>query len=277
MFGDVAKCIDPPCPLAYVSLRPECAETIVLIQGAFSNPCSWSPIAALLPIYHVLVVLLSDDYNLETTSNRLGCTIWLHAHDRRAHIVAFSLGTHFAIRMMSVHPDLVRGRTAFISGYNKLSWGPFNAALPYAFFGVEGAADVLRSLGLFSKGSRGQPVAEEFAPLQKAVEQQGEQSMTMELCKKVMAMLGGKEELVPTKISARILFVAALKGVMLLPTMDNTVQAKQLAKAFGNPGNRVVGAKDMVHPWPYSYPDLFAESVKAWIEEKPLPSFLVNV
>lgn len=151
--------------------------------------------------------------------------------------------------------------------------------MPHVWFGVESAGRALVRVGVLAGGGDATgmcAVGGEWAGLDAAVERQGGRAMTLEGCRTVIAVLKGGER-VTSVPRARTLVVAARKGVLFVPSMDKVGDAKTLATALGHPRNRAVGAEGMMHPWGYTYPQLFAASVRAWIEETPLPDFLVDL
>ena len=99
---------------------------------------------------------------------------------------------------------------------------------------------------------------------------------TLSLCREVVDTIVSDEEIRPA--AARILMVAATKRG-LLPTNDRTEDARMVADIMkeGNRESRAVEVRTMRHPWNLQDPELFARSIRGWIEVTDLPEEITDL
>ena len=115
----------------YSEHHPHAAVTIVLIHGGMScGDDDWKDAIPCLVDYHLLVPDLPghgsarqpdahpsiSTFSLDAAAATLSLLIRKKAKAGRAHIVAFSLGSHVAMHLVPRQPELVLG--VFLTGYN---------------------------------------------------------------------------------------------------------------------------------------------------------------
>jgi hypothetical protein len=74
----------------------------------------------------------------------------------------------------------------------------------------------------------------------------------------------------------RILAIAGDQG-------DNVEGTKEMAEKLRQEGSRdgkkstAYVVKDAIHGWNLQFPELFAQGIRAWVEEKPFPEGFANL
>jgi hypothetical protein len=84
------------------------------------------------------------------------------------------------------------------------------------------------------------------------------------------------KEIQPAEV--RTLIIAATKRG-LLPTNDSLETARLFGKVMKrrNSGSKAVEIKTMRHAWNLQEPPLFAQAIRAWINEEALPSGFIEL
>lgn len=262
--------------MAHLSFHPECPETIVLIGGAGSDSTAFQHAIPYLSDYHILLPYsFSKPLTLLNISSELATLIHKKAKGGAAHIVGFSLGSHFAISLASQSPELVY--TVFVTGFNRLTPNFASPVVPYAWYGIEKVmSTVIGSPG--SKTVAPSSSSKDGKSEEQVVEQIRKDEgggLTLSGAKETIAILSSWKEL--PKLDSRMLVVAATKGHFGLPTGDGLGSSQELFDAArqGNIQSRFAEAKGGRHAWSEEQPKDFADCVRAWVKgEKDLPDFL---
>ncbi|KAF4550760.1 Hypothetical protein D9617_16g015500 [Elsinoe fawcettii] len=245
--------------LAYRCYNPHAEATILLIHGAFGNRLAWDLVTPHLSNYHLILPdnpghgnSSSLPFSVEGAADLFSALIKAQAKGGEAHIVGHSLGAKIAIRLAEKHSELVS--TVLISGYEKFeNINP--KIMPYLLWADTRINQALpRSLVRWAMDGTDMPPVE---------------NVPFSLYRQVTA----SSTPWPSPWPARTLVIAAGKGEWYLPSWDNPHDARKL-RDIGkerNPETTAVTHKLMRHPWNRQAPELFAETIRAWILSTTLP------
>lgn len=258
--------------LSHVERNSDCQTTILLIHGAFSSHREWTNVAGYLQDFHLLIPSLPSHgsslsirpFTLQSSADLLADLIRNHAKTGRAHVVGLSLGGIVALHLGAAHPELVK--TVFASGISKFSPSMWTPILPYTVYGIHYlTACIPRRVSNYLIDAVSSPPG---------LREDGRASCTIALCRELISVLVSDKEIQPVEV--RTLIIAATKRG-LLPTNDNVETARLVGKVMRSPGSKTVEVKSMRHAWNLQEPPLFAQAIRAWINEEALPSEFVEL
>jgi pimeloyl-ACP methyl ester carboxylesterase len=246
------------------------APTIVFLHGGGVGGWMWKPqIAQLQGEYHLLVPDLPEHgqsievkpCTLQNAAAQVADLIRTRAHGGRAHVVGLSLGAQTTIELLSQSPEVVDRAVAS---------GPLMRPLP----GI-GTTNLMAKMywpfrnmkWLVKWNMQGLGVpAEYFEEFRKDTA-----SLTIDGFVR-MTMANGNNH-VPPNLQAVTVPTLLLVGEKELKIMKESVR-DLLAVMPSAQGYIVSGA---IHNWSMQLPDLFTQTVKAWIAGKTLPGALVTL
>ena len=253
--------------------EPSATSTILFIHGAASDGQEWDlVIPNLKPRYHILLPDLPGHgasthlapFSIPRSAELLAELVREQARSKKAHIVGLSLGAHVAVAFASAYPDLAE--TVFVSGYST--------------FESMSTEIMARGLWLQSRLESWIPgPIVRWAMDGTDLRKQKGGAPTMELCRQISTPHTSSEPPGIRPWSARTLIIVAGKKD-LLPTADIPDDAKQLRDLLSpaqSGKTKAVTHMEMRHPWSRQRPDLFAEAVRAWIEEGVTPDGFVEL
>lgn len=259
--------------LHFVSSNDSAAQTVILLHGICSSSSEWSLVTPyLLDDYHVLAVDLPlhsrsrhiAPFTMENAADHVAAMIRDHAHGGKAHVVGLSAGGFVAQHLTRKYSELVS--TLYVTGAMPFAgfraWISTHPVLLYAISGVFNKCTpqaVVRRIN----ASMGMQVSDELL-----LEQQ--ENFSYALLRDGFGGIAAStfdkvKELAETEV--RTLAVAGEKQ----DDVENTRKMGQVLKEHGSPQNMAAVAKDAIHAWDLQKPELMAESIKAWIVNKPLP------
>lgn len=243
---------------------PAGAESIVFLHGGGLSGRMWQPQWERLAEYHCLVPDLPEQgrsarvapFSLEDASDRVADVIAERARGGRAHIVGLSLGGAVALTVLRRTPQLVKG--VVVSGT---------------------AAGFGRTLGAISKASAGlYRLFREDTLVNLSIRQFGIPEEHRDMFREDL-IHGMRPDFIRN-------YTDALMG-MSLPTKTETPllvavggretwAAKRAARKLVAeiPGARGVLVPRVGHVWNLERADLFADMVRATVEQAPLPEGL---
>lgn len=247
------------------------SETVLLIHGAFTTSNDWDLVTPFLQDnYHLLVPDLPahghsqhmKPFSVARAAQLLRDLIIKKAHNGIAHVVGHSLGAHVAIRLASQYPEVVSSRV-LVSGFEVFPTTPntwLSSAVPYAAWASQRIEKCIP-----------RPVVRwlmDGTDIQRA----DSSFCTMELCRQICSPMTDDSESWPSPWPHATLVVAAGKAG-ILPTSDRPQDAIRLAKIGQqmNDGTIAVVQPQMRHPWNRQAPELFATTVRAWLDGGQLP------
>ena len=240
------------------------APTIVFLHGGPLSSAMWLPQFERLTDYHCLAPDLPEQgksadigpFTLEDAARRVAELIRQRVPGGRAHVVGLSAGAAVAVRLLYDAPEVVDHMLA--SGApTRIS--PFLAKLN------DLNEPVIRWLGperLTNLVMQQFHISQEYRPL----------------------ILEGISESKPEFIRhydhelTKIVLPGEARAPLLITVgQKETIPAKRAACELSR---KIVGARgvmvpDVGHVWNLETPDLFAETVRAWVTSSPLPSRLV--
>jgi pimeloyl-ACP methyl ester carboxylesterase len=246
---------------------PANAPTIVLLHGGGVGGWMWKPqIAQLQDEYHLLVPDLPEHghsidvkpMTLPNAAAEVAELIRSRAHGGRAHVVGLSLGAQTTIELLSQAPDLID---------HAIATGPLMRPLP----GI-GTTNLMAKMywpfrnmtWLVKWNMQGLGVPEEYFEEFR----RDTAAMTIDGFVRI-TMANGKNQL-PPNLQAVTVPTLLLVGEKELKIMRESVR-DLLAVMPSAKGYVVSGA---IHNWSLQLPDLFTQTVRAWIANRDLPAQL---
>jgi pimeloyl-ACP methyl ester carboxylesterase len=246
---------------------PANAPTIVFLHGGGVGGWMWKPqIAQLQGEYHLLVPDLPEHgrsvevkpMTLQNAAAQVAELIFTRAHGGRAHVVGLSLGAQTAIELLSRSPELLDRVVAS---------GPLMRPLP----GI-GTTNLMAKMywpfrnltWLVKWNMKGLGVPGEY------FEDFRRDTAALTIDGFVRMTLANGNNHVPANLSSVTVPTLILVGEKELKIMDQSAR-DLLAAMLGASGYQVAGA---VHNWSLQLPDLFTQTVRAWISDQPLPQQL---
>ncbi|RBR05272.1 uncharacterized protein FIESC28_11403 [Fusarium coffeatum] len=249
------------------------SESILFLHGGGGSHIEWKLVAhqQAMASYHLILVDLpmhsgSRDvtpFTLETAADEVENVILNHAHSGKAHIVGFSLGAFVALVLTSRHPDVVL--STFATGaYPYRGLFKWVMARPTAMWIVNSIQNIP---GLTEMAFKKQGIDYEdwMAEQEKNKSPERDAAMRKELSafsmEQVKAVAGS---------GVRTCVVAGGK-------MDQVDAIRDMGKVLRDGGqekgvmNEAVVVRDAYHPWHLQLPELFADGVGAWVNNRELP------
>lgn len=252
--------------LPHSSINPEAKVTVVLIHGACVDRNDWDMVIPYLQGYHLLVpdqichgeARHLQPYTTAYATETIAELIRQKAREGMAHVVGHSLGASVALRLAAEHPVVVTSMV--VSGAGRLPRNRFTPYLPYAVW-------------LNQHIERSMPRSITRWLMDGTDFQFGDVSIcTLDFNKEIFC--GSLSEEDWPQFEARTLVIAATKKG-ILPTDDNIQVARKVAEVGQKQNGKTFAVQHnaMRHPWNRQDPRLFAEVIKAWVEQKgALPS-----
>lgn len=242
-------------------------QTIVFLHGGGVSGWMWQPqIAQLKDEYHLLVPDLPEHgqsvnvqpLTLSNAAAQVAELIRACAHGGRAHVVGLSLGAQTTIELLSQAPELVDHAVAS---------GPLMRPLP----GI-GSANLMAKMywpfrnmsWLIKWNMQGLGVpAEYFGDFRR-------DTAALTLDGFVRMTLANGRNRVPPNLQAVTAPTLLLVGAKELKIMQESV--RDLLKAMPSAQGYIVSGA--IHNWSLQLPELFTQTVRAWITNRGLPAAL---
>lgn len=264
-LGPSSKRGAPGSPASSSSPSP---PTIVFLHGAESCSLEFTRVATYLEDdYDLLLVDLPAHsrcrhipFSFDNTVRGLVRLINTQFPEKKAHVVGLSLGGFLALEFARRHPDLVR--TVWCTGCS-----PFTGTRlwfmqhPRLLSGIVTFAGMLATEKIFWATLGG---AEPIPGLREEV--QGNQNMaTLRPIYEELALFTN-DNLAAIDGGVRVAIVAGGK----MDIVPDTKTAGEVLRQK-NPDSCAFVVRNAIHWWSLQFPKLFAQGIRAWIEEKPLP------
>ncbi|KAL1889507.1 hypothetical protein Sste5346_008885 [Sporothrix stenoceras] len=274
MATDGTTPIEDAPQLAFTRLTPPAKPAdagppaIVFLHGAESCHLEFTRVATHLTAnYDLFLVDLPAHsrskhipFSFDNTINGLVRLITTYVGEKKAHIVGLSLGGFLALAFARRHPDLVR--SVWCTGC-----APFTGTRlwfmqhPRLLSGIVTVASKLATEKTFWATLGG---AEPIPGLREEV--QGNQNMaTLRPVYEELALITN-DSLAAIDGTVRVAIVA---GGKLDNVADTTAAGVVLQKQ--NPASGAFVVRNAIHWWSLQFPELFAQGVRAWIEERAMP------
>jgi len=249
--------------LYHVSLNSAQSTTLVLLHGLSSSHLEFTPILPHLTEYHLLVPDLPAHsrsihhapFIVPHAARLVASLIRARAHNRKCHLVGFSAGGFVAVELAATYPELVQ--SLFVSGVYDLAakWGWMIRVAPYMTI-IEGLAPTSLISFIYRKMGLQLPPG-----LLEEMSANGKVAMLKVAWKSLREFNSERE------VHVRALALAGEK-------QDDVEGVRRLGRVFrkGNEMSRAAVVEGAMHWWSLQWPELFANGVVKWIEEKELPS-----
>jgi pimeloyl-ACP methyl ester carboxylesterase len=261
--------LTPPSKPDAAGSRASQPPAIIFLHGAESCHLEFTRVATFLEAdYDLLLVDLPAHsrskhipFSFDNAINGLVRLITTHVSDRKAHIVGLSLGGFVALELARRHPDVVR--SVWCTGCS-----PFTGTRlwfmqhPRLLSGMVTLAGMLATETIFWATLGG---AQPIPGLRQEV--QGNQNMaTLRPIYEELALLTN-DNLAAIDGRVRVAMVAGGK-------LDNVADTKTAGTVLRrrNPQSAAFVVRNAIHWWSLQFPELFAQGVRAWIEEKDMPN-----
>jgi pimeloyl-ACP methyl ester carboxylesterase len=256
-------------PLFFKEFGSGNAQTIVLLHGGGGAGWMWQPQIEQLTDYHLLVPDLPEHgqsralqpFTFADAAAQVAELIKSKAHGGRAHVVGLSLGAQTIVQLLSRSPDVIDH--AVISGalVRSIPGIGLTRLMTQLYWPFKDAAWLVRanmkSLGIPDK------YFAEFAADTRA----------MTLDSFVRVTTANAMFRVPPNLDRVSVTTLLLVGQKELKLMHDS--ARDLLKAMPSAQGCVVAGA--IHNWSIQLPDLFTQTVRAWITDRALPTNLMRI
>ncbi len=262
---------------------PRDGRVILFLHGGGAGAWSWRPVIEQLSEFRCLAPDLPEHggsagvkpFSIQDTACRMAELIHAQAPDGKAHLVGLSEGAQVAAAMLAGAPEVAA--TAIISSalVRPLGWG-WMLTPGLIRWSYRVSVPPFRNndawIRLNMKYAAGVPETY-FPQFKRDFQAMTEDGFTNVLLENQCFRL-------PQGLERANLPVLALAGRKEYPAMR--ASALDLAKALPQATVRLVdlGKKATLateHNWCLTAPELFAETVRAWVNQEPLPDFLQPV
>lgn len=265
--------------LSFQAFGPQGATTIVLLHGGGVGGWMWQPVIRRLPGYHCLAPDQPEHggsrhigpFSIELAAIKIAELIRDQASGGRACVVGLSEGAQIVVQLLAAAPGRVEKAVissallrpipglGWVSSPFLLTWmyrlsiAPFKANDWWIGLNMKHAAGIPDEYYPHFKQDFQETTESEFVNLMTA-NQRFRLPAGLQKATAPALVLAGRREYAAMIQSARDL-------ISILP------RAKGGLVSLGKKATR-----PQEHNWAMTAPELFAETVRAWIEEKPLPA-----
>lgn len=264
--------------LHFQAYGPDDAASIVFLHGGGVSGFMWQPVIDLLPEYHCLAPDLPEHggsqdvgpFSMQLAAEQVAELIREQAHGGKCHLVGLSEGGQVAVQLLAVTPGLVERAmvsSALLLPLTGLRWVMSPGVLAWTY--RLSVAPFKRSdwwIRINMKYSASVP--EQLFPQfkQSFITMSESAFVNLMLANQRFRLPAGLEEAdVPT-----LIVVGHKEYTAMHRSARELAQALPQAKAVElNLGRSASLARE--HNWALTVPELFAETVRAWIEDQPLP------
>lgn len=264
--------------LSSEAFGPNNAPTIVFLHGGGVGWWMWLPVIKYLPDYHCLTPDQPEHgsnrqiapFSMELSAEKVADLILQQAHGGKACVVGLSEGAQITVQLLATAPERVEKAvvsSAILLPVPGLGWVSSPALLAWAYrLTIPPFKNADWWIRLNMKYAAGVP--DEFYSYFKKDFQEMTESEFVNLLianQRFRLPVGLEKATTPTLVIAGQKEYPAMKQ-----SMRDLVAALPHAKgALVNLGKESSMAKE--HNWALTAPELFAKTIRAWIEEKPLP------
>jgi pimeloyl-ACP methyl ester carboxylesterase len=246
------------------------ASTIVFLHGGGVGGWMWKPqIAQLKDEYHLLVPDLPEHgqssevkpMTLQNAAVQVAELIRTRAHGGRAHVVGLSLGAQTTIELLSQSPEVVDHAVATGTLMRPLPGIGMTNLMAKTYWPFRNAT------WLVKWNMKGLGVPEEY------FEEFRKDTAALTIDGFVRMTVANGSNHVPANLQRVAVPTLVLVGEKELKIMKESMR-DLLAAMPSAKGYIVTGA---IHNWSMQLPDLFTQTVRAWITGEALPGALVSL
>jgi pimeloyl-ACP methyl ester carboxylesterase len=264
--------------LACETFGPENGKTIVFLHGGGAGGWMWQPVVKFLPDYHCLVPDQPEHgrnrqiapFSMELAAEKTAELIVQRAAGGKACVVGLSEGAQIAVQLLAAAPERVEKAvisSAMLRPLPGMGWLGSRAMLAWTFrMSIPPFRNVDWWIRLNMKYAAGVP-DEFYSYFKKDFQEMTEPEwVNLITANQQFRLPGGLE-----KAAAPTLVIAGRReyGAMKESVRDLVKALPHARGGFINLGKGSSMAKE--HDWALTAPELFAQTVRSWIEEKPLP------
>jgi pimeloyl-ACP methyl ester carboxylesterase len=270
--------------LAFQSTGPDSAPTIVFLHGGGAGGWMWEPVIQLLPDYHCLAPDQPETggsreikpFSMGLAAQKTAELIRAHAHGGKAIVVGLSEGAQVAVQLLATAPEVVEKAiitSALLRPIPGLGWINSPALIGWMYrISIPPFRNADWWIKLNMKYAAGIP--NDYFPQFKNTFQ------TITESEFVNMLIANETYRLPAGLERATAATLALAGVKEYPVMKQSV--RDLVSALPNARGgwiNLAGTSTLAsqHNWALIAPDLFAATVRAWIENTLLPSVIVDV
>lgn len=266
-------------PLFCTEINPFAPETIVLLHPIYLSAIQWERVSYGLSEYHLLLpdlpchnrsmdVISRDEFTFELCADLVADLIRDRAHDARAHLVGVSLGGHIAQQMMTSYPHMLR--SVFTSGAYPIKGFVKSSISKNPGFYYPGLWAIVHSPNAVHKASKilGESASPEFIEDLK-------RNLSSRLAKANGRGLQHSTERIKSagRSGIRMCLIAATNFDTVYEMEDALRLLREQSKSVGGTGEEFTAfvLEGGEHSWNLHWPHLFAQSVRCWVEQRPMP------
>jgi pimeloyl-ACP methyl ester carboxylesterase len=264
--------------LDFQAFGPNNAPTIVFLHGGGAGWWMWQPVIKYLPDYHCLTPDQPEHgsnrqiapFSMELSAEKVAELIRDQAQGGKAYVVGLSEGAQITVQLLATAPERVEKAlvsSALLLPIRGLGWVSSPALLAWAYrisFPPFRNADWWIRLNM--KYAAGIP-DEFYSYFKKDFQEMTEPEwVNLLIANQLFRLPVGLE-----KATTPTLVIAGQKeyGAMKQSARDLVAALPHAKGGLVNLGKKSSMAKE--HNWALTAPELFAQTVRAWIEKKPLP------
>jgi pimeloyl-ACP methyl ester carboxylesterase len=264
--------------LSFESSGPKNAATIVFLNGGGAGSWMWRPVIKYLQDYYCLV---SDQpehgrnraiapFSMELAAEKTAELILQHARGGKACVVGLSEGAQIAVQLLATAPERVEKAvvsSALVLPIPGMGWATSRALLAWTYrLSIPPFKQSDWWIRLNMKYAAGIPV-EYYSDFKKDFQEMTESEW-------INLITANQTFRLPAGLGKAAAPTLVLAGEKEYPAMKQS--ARDLVKAlphasggFVNLGRNSSMTKE--HNWALTVPEVFAQTVRAWIDARPLP------
>jgi len=265
--------------LYFQASGPANAPTIVFLHGGGGESWMWNPVIQHLPDYHCLAADLPEHgqsrgiapFSMRLAAEKVADLIRTHAHGGKAIVVGLSEGAQVTVQLLATAPELVDKAivsSALLRPMPGMSWASSPSLIAWTYcMSIPPFLNNDWWIRLNMKYATGIP-GEYYTEFKKSFQATTEAQF-------VNLMLANQTYRLPKGLEQATAPTLVLAGKKEYAAMKQSVRDLVLALPNAKGGLINLGKKFSManeHNWALSTPELFAQTVRAWIEGKPLPS-----
>ncbi len=264
--------------LACETFGPKDAKTIVFLHGGGAGGWMWQPVVKFLPDYHCLVPDQPEHgrnrriapFSMELAAEKTADLILQQANGGQACVVGLSEGAQIAVQLLASAPERVDKAvisSALLRPIPGMGWLASRELLAWTYrISIPPFKNTDWWIRLNMKYAAGIP--DEFYSYFKKDFQDMTESEWVNL------LIANQQFRLPAGLEKAAASILVISGRREYSAMKESVRdlvkvLPHVRGGFINLGKNSSMAKE--HNWALTAPGLFAQTVRAWIEEKPLP------
>jgi pimeloyl-ACP methyl ester carboxylesterase len=270
--------------LSYKTFGPNNTPTIVFLHGGGVGWWMWQSVIKYLPDYHCLTPDQPEHgsnrqiapFSMELSAEKVADLILQQAQGGKACVVGLSEGAQVTVQLLATAPERVDKAvisSALLLPIPGLGWVSSPALLAWAYrISIPPFRNVDWWIRLNMKYATGVP-DEFYSCFKKDFQEMTESEwVNLLIANQLFRLPVGLE-----KVTTPTLVIAGQKEYdAMKQSVRDLVAALPHAKGgLVNLGKKSSMAKE--HSWALTVPELFAQTIRAWIEEKPLPAEIEGV